>query len=868
MTLHLSIKNEINNTRWIYKKNEIKEELKNLNIDKDILNILINRGLDTREKIEEYLYNNKENIYNPFEMADMEKAVKRLLTAIEKKEKIWIYGDYDVDGITSTSISYLSLKKLGADVNYYIPLRDEGYGLNNEALSHIKNEGGDLVITVDCGISSIQEAEHAKNIGIDLIITDHHEITGILPEAYAIINPKREDQLYSFKYLAGVGTVFLLLMAIYERLGKKEEIFEYLDIVAIGTVADIVPLQGQNRILVKEGLELLKNTNNTGLKTLLPAIFENYHEKEYNSYDIGFIIAPIFNAAGRLEDAKMAVELLTTPSSATASLISTKLIAQNNERKEIQQNILIRVEEDIEKKELWKKSVIISYSDDFHHGVIGIVASKIVDKYYKPTIIMEVKDKNLAVASCRSIEGFNILEALNSMKELFIKYGGHAGAAGFSIDPQNINEFDKRMNQYTSKLLEEEDFMKPVKIDKDIILNKVSYEFFQKVEELKPFGFGNPNPVFTVKNSTIDNIRIIGKDKSHMMMDVGSDHIKIKNCVWFSGAYLFDEINKLKKADIAFKMKLESYKNKFYPKLYIEDIKKASDKQHNTFREYIDIYNTIFPINTVVYSRNPVEEKDKISICVNRENVYISKGNRIAAFIDDKLAYSLQVLKFEYNFNFEAKINKVVKTDNNYQIFINISRNYSFNTLAFKESDMFKEIKKFLIGSFPYNSLQKKVLNFFFKKGKNVHIKEGEGRGLKTIYLTIAIFHRLREEKVLLVSDEDISSNFLKEHLEISKDFKKGYDIYIFHKSSFPDFFDKKALIYSKNTVNLENLELIEDSYEIPENIKIINEDELYENPEDKVYSPKLPLQNRINIIKKLKENQEIFATKDILKFL
>ena len=364
---------------------------------------------------------------------------------------IFIYGDYDVDGITSTSLCYLALKELGYKVDYYIPLRDEGYGLNKGSLSHIREQGGDLVITVDCGVSSVEEVEYANSIGLTVIITDHHDINNILPPAYAVVNPKREDNSYNFKYLAGVGTAFMLMMGLYETLGRKQEIYQYLDIVAIGTIADIVPLKAENRIFTKLGLQQLKHTNHSGLQILLQTIFDDLEEKKFNTYDVGFIIAPIFNAAGRLEDAKMAVKLLISDSMVEAREISKKLISQNCERKEVQADILEKVEAEIEKNRYYEDNVIVVSGAGFHHGVVGIVASKIVDKYYKPTIIMEEKD-GVSKASCRSIEGYSIIEGLNSMREIFIKYGGHAGAAGFSIDA-DTGSINMQVLSYPMKII-------------------------------------------------------------------------------------------------------------------------------------------------------------------------------------------------------------------------------------------------------------------------------------------------------------------------------------------------------------------------------------------------------------------------------
>ena len=319
------------NTKWIFKSENFKSI--NSNIYKEIEQILFNRGIESKDEVEFFINGTLENLMNPSLLSDVDKGVERILKAKENNETIWMYGDYDVDGITSTSLCYLALKELEINVRYYIPLRDEGYGLNKEALNYIKEEGGNLIITVDCGISSISEVEHCNTLEMDMIITDHHEINNELPPAFAIINPKREDNKNSYKYFAGVGTAFMLLLALYKKLDKKNEIYKYLDIVAIGTIADIVPLKGENRLLVKRGLELLKSSKWQGLNMLMKRLFENPMEKKFDTYDVGFIIAPIFNAAGRLEDAKMAVELFVSDCHITCDKLIYELINKNSEIK-------------------------------------------------------------------------------------------------------------------------------------------------------------------------------------------------------------------------------------------------------------------------------------------------------------------------------------------------------------------------------------------------------------------------------------------------------------------------------------------------------------------------------------------------------
>ena len=315
----------------------------------------------------------------------------RILKAIDNNEKICIYGDYDVDGITSTSILYLAFKKLGAkNLDFYIPIRDEGYGLNNQALDQIKANGTDLVITVDCGITSYKEINYANSIGLSVIITDHHNLLDpVVPNAYAVINPKRLENKYPFRELAGVGTAFMVVLALFKRKGIYEEAFSYIDLVCLGTIADVVPLIKENRIIVKYGLERLKNTQNLGLKMLLKKVFPDKLD-EYSSGDVGFTISPIFNAAGRLQDAKLVVYLLISDNEREISTIIDELLLKNKERKEIQNSIFDLAKEEIEKYSQ-TDYVLISSSPKYHHGVIGIVAAKLVDMYYKPCIILEEK---------------------------------------------------------------------------------------------------------------------------------------------------------------------------------------------------------------------------------------------------------------------------------------------------------------------------------------------------------------------------------------------------------------------------------------------------------------------------------------------
>ncbi|MCQ8212571.1 single-stranded-DNA-specific exonuclease RecJ [Cetobacterium somerae] len=832
------------NTKWLLKSQEFKRKYEE--IDRDIEQILYNRGIVSKEEIELFINGNLENLMNPSDLKDIDEGVERILKAKEKNEKIWIYGDYDVDGITSTSLCYLALKELGINVSYYIPLRDEGYGLNKEALTYIKNEGGNLIITVDCGISSISEVDHCNDLGMDMIITDHHEINNNLPEAYAVINPKRSDNKTSYKYLAGVGTAFMLMLALYKKVERKNDVYKYLDIVAIGTIADIVPLKGENRLLVKRGLELLKSSKWLGLNMLMKRLFENPLEKKFDTYDVGFIIAPIFNAAGRLEDAKMAVELLVSDSHVACDKLIYELINKNSERKEIQEEILKKAIEKIETDRLDESSVIVVAEKKFHHGVIGIVASKILDRYYKPTIIMEIKPlEGIATASCRSTEAFNMIEALNSMKELFVKYGGHAGAAGFSIPIENIEKFSEKINSYAVEVLNEEDTKKPIKIDCELSMMKISFDLMDKLSLLEPYGFGNSSPLFAIKNCKYKNFRAIGKDKNHLMMDLIKNGVEIKNCVWFNSEDMLETIVNNMEIDVAFKLKMETFKDKYQYKIFIEDIK-PSKKALNEFKDIESVYDTKFPIKSIFYTRRDLEN-EKLNISFLGDDVSINIGKNSIGFLDNQTKVLLKRLHENYNYNFNVKIEKIERKEENYNVHVWIDKDETFKTLAYEPGKIFKDIKEFLIGKLEYNSLQKKVLKTIFKDKKDLVVNCELGRGVDTIIDTIRIYYELIGKKVCVVREGQRK--------------KEGYDFYIYRGNEiFKE--NEYNLFITNNKISYENYEYIEDSYTKPENVEIIDVSELeyYE----KIFNKKLPIKDKIKVIEDIKNNIKVFATEDI----
>lgn len=841
------------NTKWNIKNIPKDKDIKinNIPVDKDILKILFSRGIKSPGEIRDFLNPKLENLQNPNKLYDVEKAVKIIREAIRKNINIWIYGDYDVDGITSTAVLYLALKELGAEnVSYYIPIRDEGYGLNNDALKKIKDSGGELVITVDCGITAFEEIKFANSINLPVIITDHHNLQGKkVPEALAVINPKRIENEYTFESLAGVGTVFMLVLSLFESYGKKEEAFEYLDLVSIGTIADIVPLLSENRILTRFGLEKLPFTKNRGLAFLLYKLFNSGEKKgnnpksEYSTYDVGFIIAPVFNAAGRLKDAKMVVKLLTSDNNREIEIIVKELINKNFERKELQNRIVEMIEKNIEKNKINEDFVIIDYSPEYHHGIIGIAASKIVDIYYKPVIIMEVKkDEGIAVGSCRSIEGFNILNALQSMPELFVKFGGHSGAAGFTIPIKNIELFKRKINEYAKKILKDDDFVKIINIDKQIPMQKMSYEFFKTIELLKPFGFGNPMPTFQTKNVLLENIKFIGENKNHIMFDLKQKGFVIKNAVWFGSGEYFKELNENLFYDIVYKLKIEEFQDRYYTKAYIEDMK-ASELKDDTLLYYHSLYNTSFPIKSIFYTHLDLDVETPLSLKNEFDQISLFQGRKFVGRLDYNISNLLIQLKKYFNWNFTVKVENIVKSSTHNIVDILIKRDFSFECYDYTDIGIFKRIKDFLIGNMEYDSFTKNLLSLFFRQNKDLilsfenksseNFKNNSKKYIKpenliNFLLTVGIFFMKKTGKKSLIIVKNSKNSiynipFIKTYFDIAVKYEneqeENYPFILFYNTAFKQAMKKispEDFILTK----IKDIEVKEDNNEFTETEK------------------------------------------------
>lgn len=492
------------------------------NISPFVAEILSNRGINSsREAFD--LLSNEISFENPYNIVDMDKAVDRIRLAIDSFESIVIYGDYDCDGITSTAILYSYLNLLGANVSYYIPSRfDEGYGLNENAVKKLAEEGASLIITVDNGISAHREVEIANKLGMTVIITDHHQVSQTLPDAYAVINPHRKDCDTEFKLLAGVGVVFKLITAL-EDSDYMQTLEQFADIVTIGTIADLVPLVSENRVIVQYGLRMLSITENVGLRALMEV--SKIDMREIDSEKVAFSIVPRINAAGRMESAQIALELLLCDDYDTALELATKLDDLNLKRKEQEEQITLEIERKImENKNSLNDRVLTYYGENWHHGVIGIVSSRILEKYGKPNLIMALHD-GILVGSARSVNGFSLYKALSACDEKLIKYGGHSLAAGFTINKDDFVEFKNRLEEYAR----ENNKIMPTytyKIDKVIKASELTVDNIKSVELLKPFGSENPKPLFLITNALVDQIIPIS-DGKHIRLKLKYENINV-----------------------------------------------------------------------------------------------------------------------------------------------------------------------------------------------------------------------------------------------------------------------------------------------------------------------------------------------------
>lgn len=517
------------------------------NIHPIILEILRNRGITEEADVLEFLSDKPKVTYDPFLLLNLEAGVDLILSAVKQNKKICIYGDYDADGVTSICVMLQILSKLTDNVIYYIPSRfDEGYGLNMEAIDAVKNQGTDLLITVDCGSVSYFEVEHAKGLGMEVLVTDHHNIND-QPADCLLINPKQSECQYPFKHLAGCGVAFKLAQGIQRKSNlPKSVLTELLDLVAIATVGDIVPLIDENRSLVKYGLAVINKGTREGLKELIKGV--NLNIGQIKSENLAYVIVPHLNAAGRMLDAKVGVKLLTSNDKKKIKEYVDLLIENNKERKKVQEETFVKCLELVEQNHNEDLFLVID-AKEAHEGITGIVAGKIKDHRKKPTIIVtqvaaSEKNEILIKGTGRSIEGINLYQLLKSHEELFEKFGGHAGACGFTMKVDGLHKLRESLNFEMKRILESNPNIleRELKIDAELMDEDVTINFAMQLEKLAPFGYQNEKPVFEIKHITLSNILYMGNDKQHVKFLCSGQNKNNFSCVLFNHAKEYSTI--------------------------------------------------------------------------------------------------------------------------------------------------------------------------------------------------------------------------------------------------------------------------------------------------------------------------------------
>ncbi len=554
--------------------------------------LLVNRGYTTVDGAKSFLGKTEEILHDPFLMRDMRKAAERVADAVVSGEKIVIFGDYDVDGVTSVSSLYLYLSKNGADVSYYIPCRaGEGYGVSEGAIRKLAEDGCSLIITVDTGITAVGEVEVAKSLGVDVIVTDHHECHSELPDAVAVVNPRRPDCDYPFKELAGVGVVYKLLCAVESVLNPDDSMIdcvrrisaEYGDLVAIGTIADVMPVKDENRLIVSYGLELIENTERPGLCELIDATSADskYGKKrKITASFIGFTVAPRINAAGRISSASIAVELFLAKDRETAAPIAKQLCDINRERQSGENDIVeeayakIAAEHDFE-----NDPVIVLDDDKWHHGIIGIVASRITEKYNCPSILISFEGSEngeIGKGSGRSVKGLNLVDALKNCSDLLEKFGGHELAVGLTIKRENLDDFKKKLNEYAREYLTDVDTEPTLDAEMELAPDDITIEQANELYMLEPYGVSNPVPVFVMYDVPLYDTALVGGGKhTRLTLRIGQNYV---NAMVFRLSLGELDLYPGDTVDVMFSLDVNEFRDQKSVQLIVKDVRLSLSK--------------------------------------------------------------------------------------------------------------------------------------------------------------------------------------------------------------------------------------------------------------------------------------------------
>ena len=584
--------------KWFVKN--IKADLdllsKQIGVNKLLCKLMVNRKLKGLNQMDSFINPSLDKLHNPFLMADMDLGVKIILNSINNNEKIRISGDYDQDGNSAILTLYNGLSKINANVDYVIPHRiKDGYGINERIVREAKEDNVDLIITCDNGIAAFEPIKLAKELGIKVIVTDHHDLSYIeangekkylLPEADAVINPKRWDCKYPFDELCGAGVAFKLIQGIYmEKNIDMEEAYKLLEFVAMGTVCDVVDLIDENRIIVKEGLERINNTTNIGLKALIKAT--GLENKTINTYSLGFILGPCINASGRLDNAEIAVELFLTKDYNKAEIYANKLHSLNEERKHMTENGFNKVVDKIQRSNIKEDHVLVVYEPSVHESIAGIIAGRVKDRYYRPTFVLtKSKDENKIKGSGRSIEEYNMFEEVTKTKDLLLAFGGHPMAAGLSLSIDNLEDFRKRLNEESR--LTKDDLVPKVYMDMHLPLDYISFSLVEDLKLLEPYGKGNPRPLFGEKNIKIKKAFLLGNNQNVLKLILFTKSGRTIDGIYFgdideferriSNKFGIEELDKLYKGvenkiqlDIVYTPNINEYMGKRSLQVYIQN---------------------------------------------------------------------------------------------------------------------------------------------------------------------------------------------------------------------------------------------------------------------------------------------------------
>lgn len=722
-----------------------------------IAQVLINRGIQTKDEARRFLAQGDVCEVSPWLMKGMTEAVMRLKKAIDEKEHIVVYGDYDVDGVTATSVMMRVLGELGAKVSYFIPNRHtDGYGLNRDALAElVHTRGAKVIVSVDCGITSVEEADTLDD-SVDLIITDHHEPPEVLPCAYAVIDPKQEGCTYPEKMLAGVGVAYKVCQALWQKM-RGEELTRYSELVALGTVADIVPLIGENRTFVQRGLEAMREGANKGINALMKV--SQVESDKIGSGQIGYRIAPRLNAAGRLDHARLGVELLLSDDEMRCDMIAEELNAENEERQRIEKEIFEQAVIAIEKNGYHEDRVIVVAGEGWHGGVIGIVASRIVEKYYRPTVVISIED-GIGKGSCRSIEGIDIHAALSAAGETMMRFGGHKQAAGLTVERDKIDELRVQLNRYAEQYAKDDIWRPLVKIDAVLSPTQIDEKLVTSLSVLEPFGMANPRPLFACEKMPIRSIQKIGKDKQTVKMRLECLDSTIDGIAWRMPE-LAENYYPADQVDVAFQPDINEWNGRRTVQLVVSDMRihpqadvrfrALYEEAHNcnssiadadmfysklvgvTFDKRQDVIPTLHDGEELTLVREPNNPFDTNAIRV------LTKDGRDVGHIRKEIA---------------AEISPIMDKGESYRCTVTSvtgggEHSYGVNILMVKgvpETEHItvgelsrdaEAIRRAILGDYDYHDSQKRILAEL-DKGKNILAIMGTGRGKSAIFQTHA----------------------------------------------------------------------------------------------------------------------------------